>query len=76
MSDAGEGERKMKENKFPPGWNSDRVKRVLDHYESQTEEEAVAEDEAAFEASGQTVMEVPTELVPTIRDLIAKSQVA
>jgi hypothetical protein len=52
------------------------VKRVLAHYESQSGEEAVAEDEAAFEALGQTVMEVPTELVPTIRELIAKHQAA
>jgi hypothetical protein len=52
------------------------VKKVLDHYESQSEEEAVAEDEAAFEALGQTVMEVPTELVPAICELIAKHQAA
>jgi hypothetical protein len=66
----------MKQSKFPPGWNAKRVKKVLDHYESQSEEEAVAEDEAAFEALGQTVMEVPTELVPAIRELIAKHQAA
>jgi len=66
----------MKQSKFPPGWNSERVKTVLAHYESQSEEEAVAEDEAAFEAVGQTTMEVPTELVPTIRELIAKHQTA
>jgi hypothetical protein len=34
---------------------------VLAHYENQTEDEAVAEDEAAYEAEGQTVMIVPTE---------------
>ncbi|MDQ1351068.1 MAG: hypothetical protein QG657_1370 [Acidobacteriota bacterium] len=39
----------MKQSKFPPGWNSDRVKRVLAHYESQSEEEAVAEDETEYE---------------------------
>lgn len=32
----------------PPGWDLERVKNVLDLYESQSEEEAVAEDEAAF----------------------------
>jgi hypothetical protein len=53
--------------KFPPGWNDERVRKVLAHYESQTEDEAVAEDEAAFEAEGQTVMIVPTELVPETR---------
>ncbi len=66
----------MKQSRFPPGWDAERVKRVLAHYESQSEEEAVAEDEAAYETSGQTVMEVPSELVPTIRELIAKHKAA
>jgi hypothetical protein len=70
------GERKMKQSEFPPGWDAERVKTVLAHYESQSEEEAVAEDEATFEALDQTVMEVPTELVPTIRELIAKHKAA
>ncbi|MBN2711555.1 MAG: hypothetical protein JXR97_03865 [Planctomycetes bacterium] len=64
----------MKQSKFPLGWDEERVKRVLVHYESQTEEEAAAEDEAAFEAPGQTVMEIPVELVPKVRELIAKHQ--
>ena len=42
----------MKQSKFPPGWDAERVNSVLAHYESQSEEEAVAEDEAAFEISG------------------------
>ena len=62
----------MKQSKFPPGWDEERVRRVMAHYELQSEEEALAEDEAAFEATGQTIMEVPTELVPTVRELIAK----
>ena len=62
----------MKKTKFPPGWNEERVRMVLAHYEEQTDEEAVAEDEAAFEGAKETVMEVPKELVPTVRDLIAK----
>ena len=62
----------MKQSKFPPGWSADRVKRVLEHYEAQSEEEAVAEDEAAFEQSDETTMGVPNELVPVVRELIAK----
>ena len=62
----------MKQSKFPPGWDEQKVRRVLEHYEQQTEEEAGAEDEAAFEDSAQAIMEVPIELVPTIRELIAK----
>jgi hypothetical protein len=66
----------MKQGKFPPGWDTERVNRVLSHYESQSEEEAVAEDEATFEISGQTVMEIPTEIVPAVRELIAKLKAA
>jgi hypothetical protein len=62
----------MRESKFPPGWNEERVRRVLAHYGEQTEDEAVAEDEAAFEERDQTIMEVPTDLVPAVRELIAK----
>ena len=62
----------MTQSKFPPGWDEERVRRVLAHYEQQTEDEAVAEDEAAFEDSTQTVIEVPKELLPAIRELIAR----
>ena len=60
----------MKRNQFPAGWNEARVQRVLEHYEGQTEAEAVAEDEAAFQLQGQTVMVVPKRLVPQITRLI------
>ena len=62
----------MKKQGFPPGWDEKRVERVLAHYENQTEEQAVAEDEAAYEDSTQTVMEIPNELVPAVRQLLAK----
>lgn len=64
----------MKKSKFPTGWDEKRVRRVLEHYAAQSEEEAVAEDEAAFEHATRTVMKVPRALVPTIRQLIAKRQ--
>lgn len=62
----------MKQSKFRPGWDEQKVRRVLKPYEQQTEEKAVAEDEAAYEDSTQAIMEVSRELVPTIRQLIAK----
>ena len=61
-----------KPGKFPRGWDECRVQRVLEHYESQSEAEAVAEDEAAFESSVETVMTIPKELVPEVRELIAR----
>jgi len=62
----------MKQDLFPKGWDEERVRRVLEHYEDQTPEEALAEDQAAYEDLTQTMMEVPVELVPEVRDLIAK----
>jgi len=62
----------QRQSQFPPGWDEARVRRVLEHYERQTDEEAVAEDEAAWENSSQTMMDVPTDLVPKVRELIAK----
>ena len=50
------------------------MRRVIAHYEEQNEEEAVAEDEAVFEDQAQTMMEVPKELVPAVRELIAKRE--
>ncbi|MEP6718626.1 MAG: hypothetical protein ABJB21_05770 [bacterium] len=64
----------MKPTKFPPGWNEERVRKVLAHYEGQTPEEAVAEDESPFEDRGEAVMEVPHELVPIVREIIARRE--
>ena len=65
----------MRQSRFPKGWDEDRVRQVLAHYESQSEEEAIAEDEAAWEDSGQTFMEIPNDLVPTVRELLARRAV-
>jgi hypothetical protein len=56
----------MSSDNFPPGWDQERVRRVLEHYESQSDEEAVAEDEAPFEETTHTTMKVPVDLVPTV----------
>jgi hypothetical protein len=61
----------MAQNKFPDGWDDEKVQRVLAHYEDQTEDEALAEDEAGVESS-ITLMNVPQELLPQVRELIAK----
>ncbi len=61
-----------KQSRFPAGWDEDRVRRVLEHYESQSQEQAVAEDEAGLDAAAETVMNIPHELVPKVRELIAR----
>lgn len=62
----------MTDTRFPPGWDEDRVRRVLEHYEKQSDEEAVAEDEAAYESTTHTTIAVPVDLVPDVRELIAR----
>jgi hypothetical protein len=47
----------MKQSEFPVGLDEERVRRALAHYEQQTEEEAVAEDEAAFDAHKEAGMQ-------------------
>ena len=62
----------MNEQRFPPGWDEERVQRLIRHYESLSEQEQAAEDEAAAqEHDGQTVITVPDELLPAIRQLLA-----
>jgi len=58
--------------RFPPGWDEARVRRVLEHYAAHSDEEAVAEDETTYEGTTHTMMEVPVDLVPTVRELIAR----
>jgi len=66
----------MSQQKFPPGWDEERVRQVLAHYEGQTDEGQFAEIEAALEAEGVTMMAVPTDLVPEVRALLARKQSA
>jgi hypothetical protein len=63
----------MSENKFPAGWDNQKVRRVLGHYAEQAEDDAVREDDAGVQPS-ETVMNVPHDLVPKVRELIAKRQ--
>ena len=65
----------MKQDKFPPGWDTERVQKVIAHYESQTEDEAVAEDEAAFQDKFVTKIVIPMELVSVVRELISRHKV-
>jgi hypothetical protein len=60
------------DSEFPEGWDEARVRRVLEHYENQTEDEAVEEDEAAAEQPDHTWMLIPIELVPEVRKLLSK----
>ncbi len=64
--------KRPKKQAFPRGWNEKRVRDVIAHYDGQTEDEELAEYEGARTIDGQSMMLVPTELVPDIRRLIAR----
>ncbi len=66
----------MSEQAFPPGWDEKRVKELIAHYENQTEDEEFADIEAARAAEDVTLMAIPTELVPEVRELLARKQSA
>ena len=61
---------------LPQGWDEEKLRRVATHYENQSEDEAAAEDEAAFRKEDQTVMIVPTRLVPEVRRLLGRNKTA
>ncbi len=63
------------QNRYPKGWDKKRVERLLDFYESQTDEEAVAEHEEAHESRTTTLMAIPHELVPEVRKLLSRKRV-
>jgi len=63
----------LKQTEFPKGWDEEKIRRVLNHYEGQTDKQAAAEDEAGV-APAETVMNVPRDLIPKVRELIAKHQ--
>jgi hypothetical protein len=68
--------KKKEKQQYPPGWDEKRVHEVADYYENQSDEEHLAEIEAAQNAENITMMAVPTELVPKVRALIAKKRSA
>ena len=63
---------RTKLNDYPPGWTGEQIRDLAEHFDRQSDEEAIAEDEAAFVAGNSTFMEVPRELVSAVRELIDK----
>lgn len=59
-------------NRYPKSWDAKRVQAVIDHYDNQTDEEAIAEADAAYRTGAVTMMAIPVELVPKVIRLIGK----
>jgi hypothetical protein len=62
----------MSKQRFPPGWDEQRVQGLLAELDNRTEEEWVAADEvAAADGDDQVVVTVPLALRPEVRRLLA-----
>lgn len=59
-------------NRYPKGWDRKKVEALARHYENQSDDEAIAEAEAAYADTETTMMPVPTDLVPQVQKLIAQ----
>jgi hypothetical protein len=67
----------MKKQRFPKGWDEQRVKQLIAELDARTDEEWIAADEAAAaNAEDQTVITVPNTLLPEIRRLLASHKTA
>jgi hypothetical protein len=65
---------KAKKQRLPRGWTQERVRKLAEFYDKQSEDDQAAEHAAALRAEGSTVLVVPTELVPEIVKLINKKR--
>lgn len=57
---------------YPKGWNRQRTQALIDYYENQTDDDAIAEAEAQYDAVESTMMQIPRALVPEVQRLIAR----
>jgi len=57
---------------LPKGWTAKRVREVAAYYDNQSDEAAIAEAEAQYNAIDYTMMQIPNKLVPAVRKLLAK----
>jgi len=59
-------------SRCPKGWNRKRVQALVDHYENQSDDDAIAEAEAAYKNGATAMIQVPIELVPRVQRLLAR----
>lgn len=56
----------QKSSNLPAGWCEDEIRQIAEFYDSLTEEEWIAHEEAAYEREGYTHLTVPTELLGAV----------
>ena len=66
----------MKKQRLPRGWTPEQIRKLAATHDRQTEAEQAAEIDAAMARKGQTLLVVPTKLVPKILQLISPKRTA
>jgi len=64
--------RKADPSPYPKGWDRKRVQALIDHYDHQPDDDAVAEAEAAYADGATAMIQVPLKLLPKIQKLLSK----
>jgi hypothetical protein len=64
----------MKKQRLTKGWTQDEIRKLAEYHDNLSEEEQAAEIVAGLAEENQTVMVVPTVLVPQIVKLITKTR--
>jgi hypothetical protein len=63
----------MSEQELPQGWDQEQMQQLLAEVENRSEDEWIADDAEAHEPTDdQTMITVPTALLPEIRRLLAR----
>lgn len=57
---------------LPKGWTAKRAREIAACYDNQSDDEAIAEAEAQYNAIDSTMMQIPIQLVPAVQKLLAK----
>ena len=59
-------------NRYPKGWDASSIRALADHYDNQLDDDAGAEDEAAYRSTLVTMMAIPVDLVPRVQKLLSR----
>ncbi|HEX4125929.1 MAG TPA: hypothetical protein VHY37_14475 [Tepidisphaeraceae bacterium] len=58
--------------RLPKGWDGRRVAALADYYDRQSDDDAIAEAQAAYNSAKTAMIQVPIDLVPKVEKLIRK----
>lgn len=59
-------------NRYPQGLNRRKVKALLNHFEQQSDAQAIAQAGAAYRRRTTVLIEIPVKSLPAVKKLLAK----